>query len=101
MYITENGIADESDTRRGVYITEHLRKIHRAIEDGLPIKGYFHWSFIDNFEWNEGFSMKFGLVAINPCDPHLKRVPRPSAALYSQIIRQNGIPKEPKSSSGS
>ncbi len=94
MYITENGIADQTDTKRGAYILEHLKQLHRAQQEGLPIKGYFHWSFIDNFEWNEGFDMKFGLVEIDPADPDLKRVPRPSAAVYSQIIRQNGIAQD-------
>ena len=94
MYITENGIADQSDTKREAYIVGHLKQIHRAQRDGLPVEGYFHWSFIDNFEWNEGFAMKFGLVGIDPDDPDLKRVPRPSAALYSRIIRQNGIAEE-------
>ena len=91
MYITENGIADRTDGKRASYITEHLKQIHRAQQDGLPVEGYFHWSFIDNFEWNEGFDMKFGLVEVDPDDPHLKRIPRPSAERYSQIIRQNGI----------
>jgi beta-glucosidase len=93
IFITENGIADASDQKRPVYLTEHLRQIHLAIfEDQLPIEGYFHWSYIDNFEWNEGFEMKFGLVEVDINDPHLKRTPRPSAHLYSQIIRENRLP---------
>jgi beta-glucosidase len=91
IYITENGIADASDKKRGAYISEHLKQVHRSIEDGVPVQGYYHWSFIDNFEWKEGFDMRFGLVEVDPEDPELKRTPRRSASLYSRIIRANGI----------
>jgi beta-glucosidase len=91
IYITENGIADADDQKRPGYLTGHLRQIHAALQKGIPVEGYFHWSFIDNFEWKEGFEMKFGLVAVDRADPALKRRPRPSAQLYSQIIRDNGF----------
>jgi beta-glucosidase len=88
IFITENGMADRDDSKRGRYIVEHLEQIHRSRHDGIPVEGYFHWSFIDNFEWKEGFEMKFGLVEVDPDDPELTRKPRPSAALYSRIIRE-------------
>jgi beta-glucosidase len=91
IYITENGIADATDQKRPDYITDHLKQLHAAFQDGIPIEGYFHWSFIDNFEWKEGFEMKFGLVEVDPADPDLKRTPRPSAQRYSQIIHDNGF----------
>lgn len=91
IFITENGIADATDTKRAAYITEHLKQVHQAIQDGVQIEGYFHWSYIDNFEWNEGFDMKFGLVEVDQNDPDLQRIPRPSATLYSEIIRENGL----------
>lgn len=91
IYITENGIADASDQKRVKYITEHLKQIHTALQKGIPIKGYFHWSFIDNFEWKEGYTQRFGLVAVDFEDPDLTRTPRPSARIYSQIIRDNGF----------
>ena len=94
IHITENGIADRDDRKRGPYIIDHLKQIHQAIHEGVPVEGYFHWSFIDNFEWNEGFDMRFGLVEVDPKDPELKRKPRRSASLYSRIIRANGIQRK-------
>jgi beta-glucosidase len=91
VVITENGIADRTDQKRALYIAEHLKQIHRCIQEGMPVTGYYHWSFIDNFEWKEGFDMRFGLVEVDPDDPELKRKPRPSADVYSRIIRDNGL----------
>jgi beta-glucosidase len=91
IVITENGIADRSDTKRAAYITEHLKQVFQCLETGIPVLGYYHWSFIDNFEWKEGFDMQFGLVEVDPEDPQLKRTLRPSAKVYSQIIRTNRI----------
>jgi beta-glucosidase len=91
IYITENGIADDNDTLRPKYILNHLACIHRAIEEQIPVKGYFYWSLMDNFEWREGFAKKFGLIAVDHSDLDLKRVPRESAYLYSDIIRNNCI----------
>ena len=91
IFITENGIADATDAQRPGYLTKHLEQLHHALADGIPIQGYFHWSYIDNFEWNEGFAMKFGLVEVDANDPELKRTPRPSASLYSRIIQDNGL----------
>ncbi|WFB37650.1 glycoside hydrolase family 1 protein [Kiritimatiellota bacterium B12222] len=90
IVITENGIADRNDEKRAHYITSHLKQISLCLEDGIPVQGYYHWSFIDNFEWNEGFDMAFGLVAVDPEDPNLTRKPRKSASIYSKIIRENG-----------
>ena len=91
ILITENGIADDQDAQRPGYTLRHLAAVHRAIAEGIPVIGYFHWSFIDNFEWREGFSKRFGLVAVDHADAELKRVPRPSAYMYSEIMRQNAI----------
>lgn len=93
VVITENGIADRTDEKRGAYITEHVKQIFLCLEEGIPVQGYYHWSFIDNFEWKEGFDMCFGLVEVDPNDPELKRKLRPSAKMYSRIIRNNGIEK--------
>lgn len=87
IVISENGVADRNDILRSDYIVEHLHQVHLALADGIPIEGYFHWSLMDNFEWNEGFEMKFGLVEIDPEDPALERKPRPSALVYQNIIR--------------
>jgi beta-glucosidase/6-phospho-beta-glucosidase/beta-galactosidase len=91
IYITENGIADDTDSQRPKYLLEHIAQVHRAIGGGADIRGYFQWSYIDNFEWKEGFSKRFGLVECDAADPELERKPRPSAYMYSDIIRENAI----------
>jgi beta-glucosidase/6-phospho-beta-glucosidase/beta-galactosidase len=65
IYITENGIADDSDTKRAKFITEHLLVMNKAISEGINIHGYFYWSLLDNFEWAYGFSKRFGLYAVD------------------------------------
>jgi beta-glucosidase len=91
IYITENGCADAVDDQRREYTLEHLAQIHRAIGDGIDVRGYYHWSYMDNFEWREGFVKKLGLVACDHTDPELKRIPRKSAYMYSDIIKKNAI----------
>ena len=94
IYITENGIADSGDELRPSYILRHVAQVYRAIEDGIPVKGYYHWSFIDNFEWREGFAKKFGLIEVDHTDDELERKPRPSAELFGEITKANGITRE-------
>lgn len=94
VFITENGIADDTDRQRPAYILTHLAQIHRALHEGIPIKGYFYWSYIDNFEWREGYAKKFGLIAVDHHDDQLTRNPRTSAQLYSDIISANGITED-------
>ncbi len=89
VYVTENGIAAVNDRQRCRYILRHLAEAHRAISDGVDLRGYFHWSLIDNFEWNEGFRMRFGLVEVD--FRTLERKPRESAYLYAEIARRNKI----------
>jgi beta-glucosidase len=88
VFITENGIADTTDRLRGSYIVAHLRAILDAIRDGVDVRGYMHWSLMDNFEWAEGFEMKFGLAEMGP---NLERRPRPSGRLYGEIARANTL----------
>jgi beta-glucosidase len=68
--------------------------VHRAIKSGVDIRGYFEWSYVDNFEWKEGFCKKFGIVACDYKDPELKRIPRPSAHMYAGIIKENAITED-------
>ena len=65
LIVTENGIATGDDTRRIAFIEEALAGVQRCIRDGLPVRGYFHWSLMDNFEWQKGYSMTFGLIAVD------------------------------------
>ena len=76
LIVTENGIASSDDTRRTAFIESALSGVHACISDGLPVKGYFYWSLLDNFEWQKGYSMTFGLVAVDR--PSQKRSPKPS-----------------------
>lgn len=94
IYITENGIADATDVQRPRYLLRHLAQVHRAIQNGVNVRGYFHWTFTDNFEWAEGFAKRFGLVAVDHTDPDLTRRPRPSAHMYGAIARSNAITEE-------
>jgi beta-glucosidase len=89
IFITENGIADASDTKRSSYITEHLKAIKQLINEGVDIKGYYHWSLLDNYEWQEGYKMKFGLFSVNP--ETMQAIPRKSAEVYAKICRENKI----------
>jgi beta-glucosidase len=84
VVITENGIADADDHLRAGYITAHLRQAHRAIADGVDLRGYLHWSLLDNFEWAEGYQQKFGLAT-------RARELRPSARVYGAIARANAL----------
>ena len=89
IYILENGLADAADQYREQFIIEHLTMIHRAIQDGCQIKGYFHWSLIDNFEWKWGFQKRFGLYEVDY--QSLERRPRPSSRAYAKISKNNGF----------
>ncbi len=90
IYVTENGLADAKDEKRAKFIIDHLKWIHKAIENGADIKGYFHWSLLDNFEWDKGFWPRFGLMEIDR-NNNLKRIPRESSKIYSEICKNNTI----------
>ncbi|MCD6429466.1 glycoside hydrolase family 1 protein [bacterium] len=89
IYITENGLADENDHLRKDFIRDHLYWIWKAIQDGVDVKGYFHWSLIDNFEWEKKFEPRFGLIEINY--QTLERKPRNSAFYYAEICKNNQL----------
>lgn len=89
IYITENGVADAKDRLRANFIKDHLYWTHKAIEEEINVRGYFHWSFMDNFEWEKGFEPRFGLVEIDY--ETLERKPRPSAFYYAQICKNNSL----------
>ena len=86
MYITENGIADAHDVNRAEFIRSHLRAIETAQKQGADVRGYLHWSLIDNFEWADGFTPRFGLIAIDYRTQ--ERTIRASAWVYKAIIDQ-------------
>ena len=87
VYITENGIADDSDNKRAKFIKDHLLVLDKAIAEGMNIKGYFYWSLMDNFEWAYGFDKRFGLYHV---DYHTQdRTLREGSRKYSEIIRES------------
>lgn len=85
LYVTENGIADREDCIRQSYIKSHLREMATLIQDGTDIRGYYHWSLLDNFEWIKGFGPRFGLFRVNY--ETLERSATESAQLYKKIIQ--------------
>ncbi|MEI8096730.1 MAG: glycoside hydrolase family 1 protein [Candidatus Moraniibacteriota bacterium] len=89
IYITEHGIADASDELRPRFLKESLFALHRAITDGADVRGYLHWSLMDNFEWDKGFWLRFGLIEIDFTTQ--TRTPRSSALLYKEICKTNSI----------
>lgn len=92
IFITENGLPDANDSRRPRFLLTHLAQVHRALREGIDVRGYYHWSLIDNFEWAEGWGLRFGLVALD--EKTQTRTPRPSAELYSRIIRKNALTED-------
>lgn len=89
IYITEAGLADEKDQYREEYIKGLVKSMHRAIENGVDLRGYMYWSLIDNFEWAEGFWPRFGLIEIDYKTK--ERKVRKSAYSYKKICEDNGL----------
>jgi beta-glucosidase len=89
VVVTENGMAHDDDRVRVRFIADHLRVVHRLLARGLPIRGYFYWSTMDNFEWNFGYGPKFGLIEVDRST--LARRPRPSAYFFRDIIEQRAL----------
>ena len=89
VIITENGLADSKDEHREWYIKEVVKGMYKAIKEGVDLRGYLHWSLLDNFEWAHGFWPEFGLIHVNRKDQ--KRTIRKSAKQYGKIASENGI----------
>ncbi|HMY46325.1 MAG TPA: family 1 glycosylhydrolase [Leptospiraceae bacterium] len=86
--ITENGIADAKDAQRPQFLIDHISAMESAAQEGVKIDGYYHWSFMDNFEWAEGYTARFGLVEVD--FKTMQRKPRASARIFSKIIKNRG-----------
>jgi beta-glucosidase len=98
IYVTENGAAMPDgvdadgkvrDVRRTRFLRDHLIQCHRAIQDGVPLKGYFAWSLMDNFEWAYGYEMRFGLVYVDFATQ--RRIIKDSGYWFAQAARENGF----------
>lgn len=92
IYITENGIADAADDQRSKFILSHLHMIQKARNEGISVERYYHWSTMDNFEWAEGLSVRFGLVEVDYST--LERKIRPSGKMYAEICGSHLIKSE-------
>jgi beta-glucosidase len=86
IYVTENGLADEADEYRRWWIEETIVAMQRALSEGVDLKGYFHWSLLDNFEWKYGWWPRFGLIAVDR-ERGMKRTIRPSAKWFADRIK--------------
>jgi beta-glucosidase len=89
--ITGHGISTEDEGLRVRLLKEHLQECHQAIAAGVDLRGYFYWSLLDNFDWSEGLSQKFGLVAVCFEDPERRRDIRRTGCVYGEIARHNGF----------
>jgi beta-glucosidase len=89
IYITENGAADANDSFRCRFIYDHLAEVVRS---GLPVERYYHWTFMDNWEWHEGQTTRFGLVG-NDFRTQ-ERTVRESARFYADVIANRGVTEE-------
>jgi len=89
ILISENGIEDPEDRLRPRYLAEHLHQVWRAVNFNWPVKGYFHWTLVDNFEWDRGWKQRFGLWELDVETQGRRK--RPSADFFAEICRENGI----------
>ena len=83
---------DADDKMRPRYLAQHIHQIWRAVNFNWPVKGYFHWSLVDNFEWERGWKQRFGLWGLDV--ETQARIRRPSVDLYADICKENGLSSE-------
>ena len=89
IYVTENGIATDDDSRRIAFIDQALAGLRACLDEGIAVHGYLHWSLLDNFEWTAGYAQHFGLVAVDR--ETFRRTPKPSALHLGAIARANRV----------
>lgn len=92
IYVTECGLPDDDDDQRPRFLITHIAAMHDAMQMGIPVKGFFHWTLVDNFEWAEGWKLRFGLYELDPA--RQTRTPRRSAHAYADICRANALTPE-------
>ncbi|MGM0576114.1 MAG: family 1 glycosylhydrolase [Myxococcota bacterium] len=97
IYVTENngrqmwhGDQDEEAD----LVVRNLQWLERAVEEGADVRGYFYWSFMDNYEWNHGMAIPLGLFGVDPGDPTKARTPREMAHIYGRIAEEGGVPED-------
>jgi beta-glucosidase len=90
IFVTENGLSTEDDTRRVEFVRRALASVKRCLDDGIEVLGYTYWSALDNFEWVEGYRPKFGLIAVDR--ETFVRTPKPSARWLGAVAHANAVP---------
>lgn len=98
LFVTENGIATKDDSLRSKFIADHVEVLANAIDNGINVLGYIHWSLMDNYEWDRGTVPRFGLAEVDQLNQ--TRIPRRSASVLAQVCRAGGksndrLPKSP------
>ncbi|KAM4596380.1 lactase-like a [Fundulus diaphanus] len=100
IYVTENGVSEKRlctdlcDDWRMQYLREYINEMLKAVKDGVNVKGYTAWSLLDSFEWDEGFSERFGLYFVDFSNKNKPRYPKASVQFYKRIISSNGFPNQ-------
>jgi beta-glucosidase len=89
VYVTENGISTDDDAQRAAYIRTAVQGVANCLKDGIDVRGYIHWSLVDNFEWIFGYGPHFGLIGVDRAT--MKRTIKPSAQVLGRIAKANGI----------
>jgi beta-glucosidase len=97
IYVTENGAAFDDrlingqvdDRERETYLHEHVLQAYRSLEAGVPLRGYFAWSLLDNFEWTAGFGKRFGLIYVDY--PTQARIIKRSGYWFAGVTREHGV----------
>jgi beta-glucosidase len=98
IYITEYGCSSDDvltpagevlDSDRVMYLRNYMTQLHRAVSEGVPVKGYFLWSLLDNYEWADGYGKRFGITYVD--FKTQKRTPKMSSKFYKETIRRNAI----------
>jgi beta-glucosidase len=92
IFITETGIPDADDDQRPRFLISHLGQVARAIADGADVRAFYHWTLVDNFEWAEGWALRFGLIALDEMTGE-RRV-RDSGRLFAAIASENGVSRQ-------
>lgn len=91
IHVTENGVADATGALRGRFVAEHLHVLARAMADGIDVRGYFHWTLMDNFEWSEGFCPRFGLYRVNYESPDRTRTETDGLRVLRRILGEGRV----------
>ncbi len=91
VYVTENGVADSVGNLRPSFLVDHIQQLQQAMADGVHVLGYFHWSLLDNFDWQYGFTPRYGLLSVDYADAGLPRTVTTGAQVYQQIIAAGGV----------